>query len=177
MVRNMRKILISLMVPMMALAVTSCVDNVQSNFTPEIRISVPFLSPYYIGDTLHAKDTLALHYNESLKMYVTDTIQVGDTLLVGTMFYAYGNNLLSTRVKWDTTAVRTWFRLNTTILDAMTDTTQISTGYFPFSPNYNMVSFPIYFTPITAGVHPIEMTVETDSKYSPRSISFSLLVR
>jgi len=175
--KNVRNALVVLMITAVACVMTSCLDNVKSDYTPQIYLSELYLNPYYVGDTLHAKDTLQLTYNKTAETYVSDTMQVGDTLMIGAIFYADGNNLVSTCVEWDSTAMKGWFYVNETIMKALSDTTTIAEGYLKFNPGYNMVSYPTYFVPLNAGSHAVKMTVETDSKYSPVSVSFSLIAR
>lgn len=175
--KNMRNSLLVLMVVLVGCVMTSCLDNVKSDYTPQIYLSELYLNPYYVGDTLRAKDTLQLRYNKTSETYVSDTMQVGDTLMIGVIFYADGNNLVSTRIEWDSTAMKGWFYVNETIKKALSDTTTIAEGSLRFNPGYNMVSYPTYFVPQSAGAHAVKMTVETDSKYSPVSVSFSLIAR
>lgn len=173
----MRKTFIFLLISVVALAMTSCLDNVKSDYTPEIYLTNLYLNPYYVGDTLRARDTLALHYSTSAEKYVSDTVQVGDTIMFGALFYSKGNNLLTTSCEWDSTAVKTWFRLNDEVKKAMSDTTRIAAGYFVFNPIYNQVSYPVYLSPVKSGSHTVKLTVESDSKYSPYSFGFNLVVR
>ena len=172
----MRKSFIVLSLAIVASIVTGCLDNVQSSYTPEIHLYSPLLNPYYQGDTLRAADTLKFSYNEGLSMYLTDTIDESDTVMVSAIFYGVGNVLTGVRVEWDSTCLNTWLELESSIRNALSDTTTIGSGYLPFNPNYNLVSFPIYFTPRKSGLHTIKMTVETDSKYSPVSLSFGVPV-
>ncbi len=172
----MRKLFIVLLLGIVSGILTGCFDHIQSSYTPEIHLYSPLLNPYYEGDTLRASDTLKFSYNESLRMYLTDTIATTDTLLVGTIFYAVGNVLTGVRVEWDSTSLDTWLEVESAIRNALSDTTTIGSGYLPFNPGYNLVSFPIYLTPLKSGLHTIKMTVESDSKYSPVSLSFGVPV-
>ena len=173
---SMRKILFASMMCVIACVMTGCLDNVKSDYTPEIYVTPLYVNPYYVNDTLHARDTLQIHYDAKAEKNVSDTIQLGDTVMVGTIFYSAENNLVATRIEWDSTAVRVWPTVNAEIKKALSDTTNIDMGILLFNPGYNMVSYPIYFVPQKTGSHSVKITVESDSKYSPVSVSFDLRV-
>ena len=173
----MRKTLIFLLISIVICTMTSCLDNTKNEYTPEIYLSQLFLNPYYVGDTLRAQDTLLFHYSELNSTYFTDTFRVGDTVMMGAIFYSAGNNLIASQVQWDTAGLNVWFGLNETVKKALSDTTKIASGYFPYNPIYNQVSFPIYFAPVKSGSHAMKLTVESDSKYSPVSVGFNVIVQ
>lgn len=177
MINKVRKASLFCMMTIVACAMTSCLDNVRSDYTPRILMSPLYVNPYYVNDTLHAQDTLYVRYNEKAERSVSDTMLRGDTVMLGLAFDAGGNYLISSRVEWDTTAVKAWLGINDEIRSAMSDTTAISSGYLPYKPAYNVVSFPVYIVPQKAGSHTIKITVESDSKYSPASASFDLVVK
>ena len=160
-----------------AVSMTSCLDNVSSDYTPEIHISQLYLNPYYLNDTLVAEDTLNFQYSNALSKYVSDSISVGDTAMIGVAFYSLANNLTALTVSWDTTAIEGWLGLNDAVTAVLSDTTQVQQGYLPIIPGYNMVTFPMYLKPLKSGVHNISLTVESDSKYSPKSETFGLTTR
>lgn len=173
---KVRKAPLLCMMAFVVCTMTGCLDNVKSDYTPRILMSSIYVNPYYVNDTLHARDTLDVRYDEKGKKFLSDTMQLGDTVMFGVAFDAVGNNLVSSRVGWDTTSVRAWFGINASIKSALSDTTTINSGYMQYNPGYNVASYPVYLVPQKAGSHAIEMTVETDSKYSPASTSFELIV-
>lgn len=174
----MRKSIICLLCAVCAL--TGCIDNVHSDYTPEIYATSLFLSPQFRNDSLvAAADTLYWSLQKNSSSLTTDTLQVGDTCVFGTTFYAVGNALQSVAIAWDTAAVQMWFTLPQSIKEVLSDTTQLQQGLLPFpaSSNYNLVSFPLFFTPRTSGTCEFQLTVSSDSKYSPVTLSFAIPVR
>lgn len=165
------------MIGIIACAMTSCLDNIQSDYTPRILISDLYVNPYYINDTLHVRDTIHIRYNTTSEKYLSDTMLLGDTVMFGVAFDAQGNNLMSTQIEWDTTNVQAWFGVNDAIKKALSDTTNLHSGNLSYVPGYGVASFPVYLLPKKAGAHTIKLTVATDSKYSPKSESFDLIVK
>jgi len=173
---KVRKASVVCMMVMMVCGMTSCLDNVKSDYTPRILVSELYVNPYYVKDTLYARDTISIRYNTKSEKYMSDTMLQGDTVMFGVAFDAQGNNLVSTRVEWDSTTVQAWFGINDDIKKALSDTTDLGDGSLSYVPGYNVASFPVYLLPKKAGSHTIKMTIETDSKYSPVSNSFDLIV-
>lgn len=176
---KVRKALVMCVMVLAVCGMTSCLDNVKSDYTPRILMSQIYVNPYYVNDTLHARDTLDIRYDKKANKYLSDTMQYGDTVMFGVAFDSQGNNLVSSRVSWDSTGVKVWFGINESIKIALSDTTAstIQSGYLTYIPGYNVASYPVYVVPLKQGNHSIEMTVETDSKFSPKSESFDLIVK
>lgn len=174
---KIHKISLSFVMGIIACAMTGCLDNIQSDYTPRILMSDLYINPYYINDTvLHAQDTMHIRYNTKSEKYLSDTMLSGDTVMFGVAFDAQGNNLVSTQIEWDTANVQAWFGVNDAIKKALSDTTNLHSGNLSYVPGYGVASFPVYLVPKKAGAHAIKLTVATDSKYSPVSESFDLVV-
>ena len=174
---KVRKASVVCMMVMMVCGMTSCLDNVKSDYTPRILVSNLYINPYYVNDTLHVRDTISIHYNTKSEKLLSDTMLLGDTVMFGVAFDAQGNNLVSTQIEWDTTNVQAWFGINDVIKKALSDTTNLNSGSLSYVPGYSVASFPVYLLPKKAGSHTIKLTVATDSKYSPKSESFDLIVK
>ena len=52
----------------------------------------------------------------------------------------------------------------------------MAAGVLYFNPGYNLVSFPIYISPVVEGKTSIELVIESDSKYSTNSLRFAVPV-
>lgn len=173
----MRKWFVLISVLVVALAMTSCLGEVESHYTPRIYSSAFYVNPIMQGDSLKgAKDTLLLKYNTEDDSYVTDTLALGDTVMFASSFYTVSNNLVSVKLDWDTTKMALWYSLNDAILKVLTDRSDVAAGCLYFNPGYNNVAFPVYFSPQVEGKSAVTLTVESDSKYPTTSIRFTVPV-
>lgn len=173
---KIRKISLFFVMGVIVCAMTSCLDNVHSDYTPRIFVSDLYVNPYYINDTLHVSDTIHIRYNAKSGKNLSDTMVLGDTVMFGVAFDTQGNNLVSTLIEWDTTNVQAWFGINDAIKKVLSDTANLNSGSLSYVPGYRVASFPVYLLPKKAGAHTVKLTIATDSKYSPVSESFDLVV-
>ena len=173
----MRKLFVLISVLVVALAMTSCLNNVHSDHTPEIRCSYLYVNPVYSGDTIvGAKDSLKLAYDAKDNFFLTDTFFLGDTLVFTSAYYTVNNNLVAVKIAWDSTETALWYPLNTKIEEALTDRSDVAAGQLYFNPGYNLVAFPIYVAPKQVGKTSFSLTVESDSKFSTYSLKFTMPV-
>ena len=170
-----------LLLTVLVCAMTSCFNQTGSHTTPQMMFGNLYVNPQFVGDSLiGAKDTLGTHYNVELGMEYLDTIQLGDTIVFPALFTSDMNNLVGVSATYDTTRVRLWFEIDAddqSIAKALAAGSQPEKGLLLFNPMYNMVSFPIYMVPQSAGAHPIKITVTSDSKYPTNSAIFTMLVK
>lgn len=170
-----------LLVASVALMLSSCINDVHSDYTPEIIFSDMYLNPTFHGDTLvAAEDTMAFKYDADMNAYmITDTLSVSprDSVVFAVRFWSMGNDLLATRINFDTTAIGLQITIGDEIRNVLTDKSNIRTAQLYYKPGYNMVSFAAGFVPLKEGLHKLEFVVESDSKYSPVSYLFLLPVR
>ena len=173
----MRKLFVLISVLVVALAMTSCLDNVHSDYTPEIKCSYLYVNPILNSDTIvGAKDTLRLTYDDKDNSFVTDTLALGDTLMFSAAYYTVSKNLIAVKIAWDSTETALWYPLNTKIEDVLTDRSDVAAGQLYFNPGYNFVAFPIYVSPKQVGKTSFSLTVESDSKFPTASLKFVLPV-
>ena len=112
----MRKLFVLISVLVVALAMTSCLNSVSSDHTPEIRCSYLYVNPILNSDTIvGAKDTLRLTYDDKDNSFVTDTLALGDTLMFSAAYYTVSNNLIAVKIVWDSTETALWYPLNAKI--------------------------------------------------------------
>lgn len=172
----MRKLFVLISVLVVALAMTSCLDNVHSDYTPEIMCSYLYVNPILNSDTIvGAKDTLRLTYDVKDNSFVTDTLALGDTLMFSAAYYTRSNNLIAVKIAWDSTETALWYPL-TKIEEALTDRSDVAAGQLYFNPGCNLVAFPIYVSPKQVGKTAFSLTVESDSKFPTASLKFVLPV-
>ena len=173
----MRKLFVLLSVLVVALMMTGCLNQVQADYTPEISCSYLYVNPVVNGDTiLGAKDTLLLTYDMKENSFITDTLALGDTVMLSAAYYTVSNNLVSVKIKWDSTETALWYTLNEKIEKVLTDRSDVAAGQLYFNPGYNLVAFPIYVSPLQVGKTSFSLTVESDSKFSTYSLNFTLPV-
>ena len=173
----MRKLFVLISVLIVALAMTGCLNNVQSDHTPEIKCSYLYVNPVFNGDTVvGAKDSLRVAYDMKDNVYVTDTFFLGDTLVFTSAYYTVDNNLVAIKIDWDTIETALWYPLGEKIEKVLTDRSDIAAGQLYFNPGYNLVAFPIYVSPKRVGKTSFSLTVESDSKFSTYALRFTMPV-
>lgn len=165
-----------LLVASAGLMLISCVGDTHSDYTPEIMFSDMYLNPTFHGDTLvSAEDTMAVKYDADLNAYVmTDTLSVTprDSVVFAVRFWSMGNDLIATRINFDTTALNLQITINDEIRQVLAEKSNLRTAQLYYNPGYNMVSFAAGYAPLKEGLHKLEFVVESDSKYSPVSYLF-----
>lgn len=172
----MRKFIYLSIISVVAL-MTSCLGEMESHYTPRIYCSAFYVNPILQGDSLKgAKDTLMLTLDIENNTYVSDTVELGDTIMFASTFYSVSNNLVAVKMDWDTTTTALWFPLTDAIQKVLTDRTDMSAGNLYFNPGYNTVAFPIYLCPMAEGKSSVVLTVESDSKFSTSSLKFAVPV-
>lgn len=166
----MKKVFVILLASV-GLMLTSCVNNVHSDYTPYIVFSDMYINPIFHGDTLvSAEDTMKFKFDNDLNAYImTDTLSVTprDSVAFALAFCSLGNDLVATRINFDTTTVNLQVTLNKEITDVLTEQSNFRLAQLHYKPGYNAVSFSAGFVPLKEGTHKIEFVVESDSKYSP----------
>jgi len=143
------------------LCLSSCLES-YSNYTPQIAVSYPI--------TMQG-DTLKYRYDANTEQYNLDSLLVGDTVLIGVGYATLGNNLISTHVSWDTTALHIWSNFSDEyrqILLEKSDTISLNL-YFP--TGYNYAGIPLYVSPKRACSSSVRFTVNSDSEYSTAECS------
>ena len=172
----MRKFIYLSIISVVAL-MTSCLGEMESHYTPRIYCSAFYVNPILQGDSLTgAKDTLMLTLDIENNAYVSDTVELGDTIMFASTFYSVSNNLVAVKMDWDTTTTALWFPLTDAIQKVLTERTDMSAGNLYFNPGYNTVAFPIYLCPMAEGKSSVVLTVESDSKFSTSSLKFAVPV-
>lgn len=162
----------------LVLSITSCLDNTNPQFSPEIYTSYFYVNPVFVGDSLvSAKDTLDLRYYSEDGSYEMDTIYVGDTVMFASAFSSVANNLVAVKLDWDSTRMHLWFPLTEDVVKVLTNQSDTLAGRLYFKPGYNRVSFPVYFSPLDRGGMNLKLTVESDSEFSSSSVLFYVPVK
>jgi len=167
----------------LTLTMTGCWGNMEPQSTPQFYL----LSPLYLnpqlsitGDTIiGAQDSLSTTYNTEAGMEYLDTIHVGDTVAFFARFSAEFNRLVSIETKTDHSKVNLWFNLNMdekTYKEAFREGTDPSKGMLYFNPLYNAVDIPVYIIPTDAGVHPVTITITSDSQFPQSEVKFMMPV-
>lgn len=165
----------------LAVVITSCIDTTGVQTTPEMLLGNVYVNPQFEGDSLiGAKDTLYDHYNELDGLIYLDSMKLGDTIMFPALFSANMNNLVSISAKYDTLKMNMWFDINPeeeAVKKALKEGSDPAKCILLFNPMYNYVTFPVYMVPMETGAHPIQLTVNSDSKFSSSSVAFVIPVK
>ena len=163
-----------------ACALSSCFNETTSQTTPMMQLYYGYVNPQFVGDSLvGAKDTLKYYHKEELNMTYTDTLQLGDTVMIPAIFVSGMNNLVSVVATVDTVRVKLWFNLDmneSSVQNVLLPESQPEKGSINFKPMHDLASFPIYILPLEAGSHVIRVTVTSDSQYPKSDAIFTLPV-
>ena len=153
------------------LVVSSCIGYEEPQFSPQIYGSSFFVNPVFDGDSvISAKDTLSMIYDADDDSYELDTVYIGDTVVFAATFYTVTSNIMSVELKWEKDFMDLWYPLEESVINALTDQSEVENGKLHFNPGYNRVSFPIYFTPKVRGGMTLKMSVESDSSFPVSSV-------
>ncbi len=158
-----KKLFLILLFP---LVLVSCLDDVDSQYTPQIATSI------FICNTT---DTLRLR--QDTDGYRLDTILVGDTVRFAVGFSAVFNNLLTARVSWDKEYMNLHITNLNEIRDVMLATSDSAAGVIHMPTGHRGISFPIEYVATKAGAPTITLTAESDSKYSPAEIKLKTPIK
>ena len=170
----MRTLLRLILIPTAACLLFSC-SKATADYTPYISFSAILRNPVISHDSIvGCQDTVYTTYDSSLSAYILDTISMSDTTYFMVGFGSRGNDLTAALITFDSTAVNLRCHLADEI-KAVLDTakTNEQAAQLYFIPGYNLVLFPIAYTPKKTGVHKLIFQVKSDSKFSP--VSYTLM--
>lgn len=166
----MKKISFVILTMAVGLLAASCDLENNSQYTPQIALSVPVRSCGH-ADIVVVKDTLGYRYDKDGKA-VIDTIHVGDTVRMVVAISAQGNTLTGFQTTWDTAALQLEYLAMDSIAFALdTAKSNIPAGTLVFQPGYNMAVFPIRYIPRKSVTTDLTLEVQSDSKYSPSTFT------
>ncbi len=151
---------------LLSLTLVSCLDNNDSQYTPQITTSL------FMCNT-----TDTLYVRPDTDGYRLDTITIGDTVRFAVAFNAVGNNLLTARITWDSN----YSDLNIGKLDSIENvllpTSDPNAGVFKLPTGYQAIVLPVEFIAIKTGTPKLIFTAESDSKYSPAEIKLTTPIK
>ncbi len=149
-----------------ALIFTSCLDTVDSQYTPHITTS------FFIRNT-----TDTIYVRQDADGYRLDTVTVGDTVRFAVGFNALGNNLLTARVSWDTIYTDLTIGALDSITSVLLPTSDPDAGVFNLPTGYQAIVLPIELIALKAGLPKLTFTAESDSKYSPAEVKLTTPIK
>ena len=161
---HMKKILFGLMA--VAAILTACNMKDKADYTPAIVVSDYF---YIISDTAdYAVDSLRFGYDVKAECYRTDTAKVNDTIQFALGLLGYGNNLTSFTMTWNPELIRV-LDMPQTYQSAAFNSVALEEGSFEivFKPGFLMIGLPVTYTTLSAGAGAVEMTLNSESEFSP----------
>ncbi len=166
-----KSIFISLIV--LAGVISACSSR-QASYTPYILHSSFYLNPVYRGDSIvAAQDTLdSVAVSPLDGYYHLKPIHVGDTVVFVAGFGSVANDLIAARMNVDTLSLIPSAQMGDdfrAILLPESDTKHVQ---LLFKPGYSFAALRVGYRPIKTGEHTIELVVESDSKFSPKSQIF-----
>ena len=157
-----RRFYLFLLLPLVALYLVSCEETAQS--TPTLQASSLLLRTSAAGVT----DTITYR----------DTLQLGDTVLMGIAAYGNYNNLTGLRAQTDTTKLKLGFKWNHDDDQYLAAGSDPEHGILLFQPGQiNLCVATLRYIPVQAGTHRVEITVSSDAgaNYSPRMFYFNVV--
>ena len=173
----MRKLFLLLTV---VVAMTSCLESTEPQFSPYISGSFFYVNPVFEGDSMvSAQDTITdLFYDADDDTYdLMDTIYIGDTVMFAAKFYTYNSDLVSVKINWNKNHMDVWYFLSDSTKNVLTSDSDTTNGKFVFDLGYHAVSFPLYFTPLVKGGLNLKLTVTSTSYYPTSSTKFYIPVQ
>jgi len=162
---------------LVAVTCLSCKQS-KADFTPYIQVSQFYLNPKYDGEKIiSAADTLTYRLVDGA--YVLDTIEMSDEPKVAfqVFFGSYANELIATRVTFDTLQLNMQANLSQSIKDILLPTSNLRTIQLMINPGFNGLSFPVTYEPLKTGTFQFSLMVESDSELSPSTVVFKQPVK
>ncbi len=150
----------------MSLALVSCLDNADSQYTPHISTSV---------FTCNTTDTLLVR--PDINGYRLDTVSLGDTVRFVVEFNALSNNLLTARIAWDSLCTKLTIGKLDSITNVLLPSSEPDAGVFNLPTGYQAIVLPVEFVAIKAGSPTLVFTAESDSKYSPAEVKLKTPIK
>ncbi len=150
----------------MSLALVSCLDNADSQYTPHISTSV---------FTCNTTDTLLVR--PDINGYRLDTVSLGDTVRFVVEFNALSNNLLTARIAWDSLSTKLTIGKLDSITNVLLPSSEPDAGVFNLPTGYQAIVLPVEFVAIKAGLPTLVFTAESDSKYSPAEVKLKTPIK
>lgn len=151
---------------------TSCSLNQQSQYTPQLQCRN--LICYHADSLYH--DTLRVDKKGENGVFKMKPIHKGDTVRGVMILNAVTNTLTGFSISYDSTQMTVGIDSVEQIAsfkEALLDTSDPAHGVLRFKPMYNTAVFPFHYIPIKTGSADLKLTVESDSKFSPASISMT----
>lgn len=147
----------------------SCSLDQQSQYTPQLQCGN--LICYHADSLYH--DTLKVDKLDENGVYKMKAIHKGDTVRAVIVLNAVTNTLTGFSIAYDSTELTAQVDSVNLIQNALLDTSAPERGKLYFKPSYNYAAFPIHYIPLKGGSLDIKFTVESDSKYSPSTLSIT----
>ena len=149
-----------------ATVVSSCSLTDQAQYTPQIILS------YMVCTHADSVYTDTLSFTQSVDgEYKMSPIHINDTIRFSVALNTYSNTLVGFSAAWDTSALQLSIDSIEAIRAGLDSTSAPVRGILKFNPGYNFAAFPMHYIPRKAGAHSLGFTVESDSKYSPSTLS------
>lgn len=156
----------------LSVLMASCSLNQQAQYTPQLQCRNLIC---YHADSLY-RDTLKVDKVNENGVYKMKPIHRGDTVRGVMILNAVTNTLIGFSISYDSTQMIVGIDSVEQIQsfkEALLDTSDPAHGVLRFKPMYNTAVFPFHYIPLKTGSADLKLTVESDSKYSPSSISMT----
>lgn len=147
----------------------SCSLDQQSQYTPQLKC---YNLICHHADSLYI-DTLKIDKMDDNGVYKMKAIHKGDTVRAVIILNAVTNTLTGFSIAYDSTELVAQVDSVSLIQSALLDTSDPEHGKLYFKPAYNYAAFPIHYIPLKTGALDLKLTVESDSKYSPSTLSMT----
>lgn len=152
---------------LVGIVLTSCSLDQQSQYTPQLQCRNLIC---YHADSLYI-DTLKVDKQDENGVYKMKAIHQGDTVRGVVILNAITNTLTGFKIGYDSTEMSVQIDSVEIIRHALADASDPEHGMLQFKPAYSAAAFPFHYIPLKAGSANMTFTVESDSKFSPRTVS------
>ena len=153
------KVRLLLLLALISIAFIACDLNGDSNYTPEIFVS---------SSHVNKNDTVNLYLTDEGGVVRTDTIHVGDTIVIKIRLNGLSNNLTNFYVTRSDSSLSKILLPMESSMDTIFSKTQsnYSTGNFVFQPKINLIYFPIRYVAVKPTLLAyIQLTLVSDANF------------
>lgn len=156
----MKKLFASLLF-LAVLVLPSCVDG-KFETTPRVLID-----RYII---VNSADTVSMSYLAEQSAYCTDTLHVGDSVLITVAFDAVGNNITLARVNYQSEYAGITMLYPEEWNEWLTPSVTDSCCSFSVQEGYRGFTMQVMYVPKKEGSPSLKFRIESDSEYSPSEL-------
>lgn len=157
-----------ILIAIVALGFTSCDLTSESSTTPSVT--------FYSSIVTNKNDTLGVYYTSDAKVYVLDTITVGDTVTFNMYLTSFSNNISDYYMVQSADSVSKIILPDVTSMDSLfLASSKYSQGIFHLKNKVNTMLFPFKYVALKPSLEAkIKFAIVSDANFDYNSFSFDL---